>query len=292
MALMHLNVYSYYLNSNTDVNIVLPDLPFEGEPEPFYRSGKTYPVLWLLHGTFGDYTDWIRKSNVERYASDKDLIVVMPSAHNSDYVNWDGFGLGYGAGDYLVRELMPLVHNWLPASPRREDNYIAGLSMGGGGAVIQALAHPEKFAGVYCMSWGAADMREAVGNASSGVPEPESVFVRRNALRNRNRLENAGGLEGYLRSAQNVWDLTAQLAEEKDLPKMYFACGGADGCMTETFRNYRKYAEGLHFPAEFFELPGYDHEWSFWDLCVRDALARFLPGEERPLFGQSPTDAG
>ena len=63
MSLIHYNFESQYLNNNTDVNIILPDKPRDKTPEQFYGSGKKYKVLWLLHGTFGDYTDWIRKPN-------------------------------------------------------------------------------------------------------------------------------------------------------------------------------------------------------------------------------------
>ena len=88
MALVHLNFNSKYLSGNTDVNILLPDCSGKQEPDAFYGSGKKYPVLWLLHGTFGDYSDWLRKSNVELYAAEKNLMVVMPSAQNADYANW------------------------------------------------------------------------------------------------------------------------------------------------------------------------------------------------------------
>ena len=146
MALVHLNFQSKYLAGNTDVNLLLPDLPRTEEPGAFYASGKKFPVLWLLHGTFGDYTDWLRKSNVELYACEKDLIVVMPSAQNTDYANWDGFGVGCKMWDYLTEELMPLVYGWFPASKEKKDNFIAGLSMGGRGAIMYAFAYPEKFA--------------------------------------------------------------------------------------------------------------------------------------------------
>jgi putative tributyrin esterase len=99
-------------------------------------------VLWLLHGTFGDHTDWLRKSNIELYACEKQLIVVMPSALNSYYSNWDRCMMGYGMYDFLTEELMPLVYSWFPASDKREDNFISGLSMGGGGTLKYALGHP------------------------------------------------------------------------------------------------------------------------------------------------------
>ena len=80
MALIHLNFDSKYLSGSTDVNILLPDCARSQEHAAFYGSVKKYPVLWLLHGTFGDYSDWLRKTNVELYAGEKNLIVVMPSA--------------------------------------------------------------------------------------------------------------------------------------------------------------------------------------------------------------------
>lgn len=53
MSLIHLNFQSKYLSGNTDVNLILPDLPRGREPGEFYGSGERYKVLWLLHGTFG-----------------------------------------------------------------------------------------------------------------------------------------------------------------------------------------------------------------------------------------------
>lgn len=67
------------------------------------------------------------------YATERNLVVVMPSALNSNYSNWDKFMMGYDMFDYLTEVLMPLIYGWLPVSDKREDNFIAGLSMGGPG---------------------------------------------------------------------------------------------------------------------------------------------------------------
>lgn len=268
MALLHLNFSSQYLAGSTDVNVILPDLARGQVPGDFYQSGRKYPVLWLLHGTYGDYSDWVRKSNIELYACEKEMIVVMPSALNTDYADWNGFGLGYKMFGYLTEELMPLIYGWLPASDCREDNFIAGLSMGGRGSILYAFTHPEKFAAAYVMSCCPQDMREQAADTTWGP-------------RNANRLANAGGLEGYLASVQNTWDLTAKLAGRKDLPRFYFACGTADPLMYESFQKFRTYAEKAGFAAEFIEAPGYSHEWRFWERCVQDAVERFLPDTEK-----------
>lgn len=152
MALLTFNFESQYLNNNHEISVILPDKPREVEPAAFYGSGKKYKVLWLLHGTFGDHSDWIRKSNIELYACEKDLIVVMPSGLNANYANWERFSIGYNMYDYFLKELMPLIYGWFPASDKREDNFIAGLSMGGTGTLVYALNHPERFAAAAVLS--------------------------------------------------------------------------------------------------------------------------------------------
>ena len=277
MALIHLNFNSKYLSGNTDVNLILPDLPRGDDPRSFYRAGRRYPVLWLLHGTFNDYTEWVRKTNVELYAAEKNLIVVMPSAHNTDYANWPEFGTGYQMFDYLTEELMPLVYGWFPASEKREDNFIAGLSMGGRGAVMFSYAYPEKFAAVYSMSCVPQDIRSAALEAER--PEPaDNPWAALDRARTRARLKNAGGLEAYLASPQNTWDKTAEVARRTGNPKMYFSCGTADFVMYAHFKAFRSYAREVGLDAEFFEVEGYDHEWRFWDREIRNAIALFLPG--------------
>ena len=303
MALVHLNFNSKYLSGSTDVNIILPDCARTQDPAAFYGDGKKYPVLWLLHGTFGDYSDWLRKTNVELYAEEKNLIVVMPSAHNTDYANWPSFGTGYQVFDYLTEELMPLVYGWFPASEKREDNFIAGLSMGGRGAIAYAWAYPEKFAAVYSMSCVPQDIRPAAADLESGEPAP-NPWAALDRERNRHRLENAGGIEAYLASPQNTWDRAKEIAKRDDIPsylaspqntwdkareiakrddmpKMYFSCGMADFVMYRHFKAFRAYAEEIGLKAEFTETEGYNHEWRFWEKEIQRAIEIFLPGNDR-----------
>ena len=157
MSILTYNFESEYLKNNHEVTVILPDKPRALTPEEFYRSGRKYKVLWLLHGTFGDHTDWVRKTNIEMYATERNLVVVMPSALNSNYSNWDKFMMGYDMFDYLTEELMPLIYGWLPVSDKREDNFIAGLSMGGRGTIKFAVNHPDKFAAAAVLSAALVD---------------------------------------------------------------------------------------------------------------------------------------
>ena len=272
MALLHLNFESECLKNNTDLHIILPDKPREKTPAEFYGSGEKYKVLWLLHGTFGDSTDWVRKSNIELYACEKNLVVVMPSMLNANYVNWPTFALGYNAWDYLFQELMPLVYHWFPASDRREDNFIAGLSMGGGGALQYAVGHPEKFAAAAILSSAPQDFK------SLDLEHPEEAMLPF-MQRTRNSIANAGGLEAYLDSPACVWDKLPALVKSGALPKLYFCCGKED-FLYHRYEAFKAYAGEIGLQATFEEAPGYRHEWRFWDLFIQKALTFFgLDGE-------------
>ncbi len=263
MALMEFHFESEQLQGNTTISVILPDKPREKTPAQFYGSGKKYKVLWLLHGTFGDHSDWLRKSNIELYACEKDLIVVMPSGLNANYANWENFSIGYNMYDFLFQELMPLVYNWFPASEKREDNFIAGLSMGGRGTCVYAFSHPEKFAGAAVLS---------------ACPQ-ETSWVRENNPGMGKRLEgmilNRGGEAAFESSYENTWKvLDDQVSAGVSLPRLYFACGKED-FLYPAFAHFRKHAEEIGLDAVFDEVEGYRHEWRFWDLEIQRALEFF-----------------
>lgn len=269
MAVISFNFESYYLGNNTVVTMILPDKPRDMDPKEFYDSKKKYRVLWLLHGSFDDGTGWLRRTMVEVYAREKNLIVVMPNALNSNYVNWDDFGTGYRMGDFLTEELMPIVQNWFPASPRKEDNFIAGDSMGGGGALKYILSHSDKFAAAAMLSSAPRNPAEMDWD----TPDPNNRMSV-HSPRMQNTLKNVGGREGWMKSVENGWDRIMERHEEGTLPKMLFACGANDG----GYDNYKKFeatCKEKGMDIEFFELPGYGHEWRFWDKALEKSLDFF-----------------
>ncbi len=268
MSLVQFNFESEYLNNNHTVSIILPDKPRNITGKDFYGSGKKYQVLWLLHGTFGDHSDWIRKSNIELYACEKDLVVVMPSGMNANYANWENFSIGYNMYDYLTEELMPLVYNWFPVSDKKEDNFIAGLSMGGTGTLIYALNHPDKFAAAAVLS--CCPFRY-------GFTNNDKIDGRSKGM-----VENRGGIEGYLNSYENTWGLVEKLKDDPSLPRFYFTIG-TDDFLYEDYLTFKAHAKEIGFDAVFEEVEGYRHEWRFWDLSIQKALT---------FFGLDRTDAG
>ena len=264
MGLAHLSFRSWCLNTNTDVEVILPSIKQGTDAKEYYGSGKKYPVLWLLHGTLGNYTDYLRRTNIELYATENDLMVVMPSAANSNYSNWSNITPPFNMFDFLTEELMPMIYGWFPASPKREDNFICGLSMGGRGTSKYGFNHPDKFAGVACMSGVPCDIQWLVEQG------PENPFYAREMM----TVEQAGGLDAYLNSYENVWDKVKTVAEMKDPPKFYFCCGTKDGVYPR-YLHFKEYAEKIGLPAVFDEREGYAHEWRFWELEIQEILKFF-----------------
>ncbi|MBQ6678953.1 MAG: hypothetical protein IJM76_02930 [Lachnospiraceae bacterium] len=264
MALVTINFESQYLGNNHNVGIILPDRPRQLPAAEYYASGKKYPVLWLLHGTLGDYSDWLRKSMIELYASERDVIVVMPSALNSNYANWPEFLTGYNFYDYFFEELMPLVYNWFPASDKREDNFVAGLSMGGRGTCVLALNRPDRFGAMSALSGFPRDFHEL---KEEGGPMWERM--KKSAVNFKDEAE-------FLDSYQNTWKVLADAVKNGvDLPRLQFGCGEDDG-LYPAFLHFKERAEKeLQLDADFFSIPGYKHEWRFWDIGIQKAMDFF-----------------
>lgn len=262
MALSTLNFESKYLNGNTMVNIILPDRPRKIEPSVFYDRSKKYKVLWLLHGTFGDHTDWLRRSNIELYACERELMVVMPSVQNSDYSNWPQFACGFDAEKFLIDELMPLIYSWFPASDKQEDNFIAGLSMGGQGSARYAAWYPEKFAAAAILSGSPNNWRN--------LSKEDLAFER-----TQNQINAEGGMENLLTSHTNVWDRIGKLAKTGMLPKLYITSGTDDFLYDSWYLPFKEYAQEIGLDAVFEEFDGYTHEWRFWDMAIQRALDFF-----------------
>ena len=134
MALIQVNYLSKALFRTVPVNVILPSdkisfetLDYQGVP-----TGG-YPTLYLLHGLLGNYTDWVSGTRVQRWAEDAGLAVVMPSGDNAFYI--PGLAANSDYGTFVGEELPRVMRDMFPLSHRREDTFIAGLSMGGFGAL-------------------------------------------------------------------------------------------------------------------------------------------------------------
>ncbi len=285
MAVFNLELFSKSLMCVTQVTVLMPSLTMDEDPTVFYGSGRKYKVLWLLHGSNSNQNDWVKYTNIVPYAESRDLIVVMPSVLNSDYTNYLTFADSFNVWDYLPNELMPMIYNWLPASSRREDNFIAGMSMGGNGALMYAVGHPELFGGAAILSSTAREIEylrplasltaEQFRNVSTDpirCPGPNGTGMR---LKEINQVAKYPTVQDFLNSYENLWDRLPEAAAKGNLPRLYICCGTRDKNVYPRYLRFRQYMDHLGIQATWQEYEGYRHEYPMWDIAIQKALDFF-----------------
>ncbi|MDP3518934.1 MAG: alpha/beta hydrolase-fold protein [Pseudohongiella sp.] len=144
-------------------------------PVDYDGSQKQYPVLYLLHGFMQNYTVWGRNLGAAFYAHELgDLIVVMPDGGNSWFVNWAESTGGQlnNWEDHIVTDLVAYVDTNFRTEARREGRAIAGLSMGGYGALTLGLRHPDMFVSIASTSGALAHARNRAEDIAAGKPMP------------------------------------------------------------------------------------------------------------------------
>ena len=283
MALITLDFESQYMGSNQNVNIIVPDKPRDVSCKDFYKKGQNYRVLWLLHGTFGGYSDWIRKSNIETYACEKNFIVVMPGIGNADYENWETFALGLNAEKYITDELMPLVYNWLPASSLRQDNFIAGLSMGGQGALHFACKYPNLFSKAAILSYIPSDIENQKEELQKLYDMSIDEVIQSNdpmhaMQRQYNCLHNMGSVEAYLDSYYNL-RRKLKNADLSQLPELFFGCGTDDVLFAHEIEPFKQFLKQIGLHVTWTLGPG-NHEWRVWERDIQKAFTFFCNDDE------------
>jgi len=135
MALLHCNFYSQVLRVAASMDVILP--------ERACLAGARVPVLYLLHGLSDDHTIWQRRTSIERYAEARQIAVVMPAVGRSFYTD---MAAGPAYWTYVSEEIPALASALFPLSDQRRDCCVAGLSMGGYGALKLGLRCPGRFA--------------------------------------------------------------------------------------------------------------------------------------------------
>lgn len=268
MALIQVNLLSKSLMRTVPVNVILPvdKLTFPGMP---VREEKPYKTLYLLHGVFGSYIDWVTGTRIQRFAEEHDLCVVMPSGDNAFYVDQPAGGNNYG--EFIGEELVELTRKMFPLSRKREDTYIGGLSMGGYGALRNGLKYSDTFGCITALS-SACHLEEMAARTE------DTGFI----IANKSYAEACfGDLSKLLESDKSPKYLARQIHDSgKAFPKIYMACGDKDSLLSvnEEMRDFLK-AQGADVT---FEVGPGGHEWDFWDTYIKKAI-EWLPTEKNGL---------
>jgi len=259
MAFMHIDYFSRTLMENTDLDVIIPSYdPSDlsaGRTEHRLPEGGRFPVLYLLHGIYGDCTDWVRNTGIERYAQAANLAVVMPGARNSFYTDM-AHGSRYYT--YIAEEVPQFAEQILPVSGSRSSRYIAGLSMGGYGAFRIAFANPDRFSHAASLS-GALAIEQLYQLALAQNAFPGDV---------RDVWADASAIHGT--DSDLLCSFRKRKEAGEDMPRLFQACGTEDPLfqMNAGMREALK-AEGADLTWN--EEHG-AHEWDFWDRNIRRVI--------------------
>ena len=257
MALLEVTAHSQTLDREVDFLVILPENT-DGMIGMKSRENACCPTLYLLHGMSDDHTIWLRRTNIERYASEKGLAVVMPAADLSFYSN---MVMGEKYWDFISRELPALCRSMFPQmSVRREDTFVAGLSMGGYGALKCGLRAGETFSYAAGLS-SCADIVDTVKNA--GLAQKDywrDIF---------------GDLRKLPGSFNDLFAAARDQAKGKNPPvQFYMWCGTEDFLYRQNVK-LRDCMLSLGLPLTYEESPG-THSWQCWDEKIQTVL-NWLP---------------
>lgn len=262
MAYLHCNFFSDALSLNTDINVIIPspnsDELMNDKDSAYFVPGVKYQVLYLLHGTYGDYTDWMRLTSIEKYAQNHKLMVVMPSVGNSFYQD---MYIGPKYFTFMSEELPKYIQTLFPASSRREDTFVAGLSMGGYGAAALAIRRPDLYAASGILSAGIdfSDMfAENLALENGAYPWPIKAIL--------------PPPYSYADSDLNLVPILEEhLQNGVKLPKFLITAGQED-FVYPVFRQTVDYFTAKQIDFEVEEGQHGIHDWDYWDTHIQWVL--------------------
>lgn len=246
MALFEVNCFSNTLGMGAHFNVIIPQNNIWGEIGTKQSGREKYPVLYLLHGLSDDESTWLRRTSIERYATEKGIAVITPTTRRGWYCDTP---MGNFAS-FIGWELPELIAEFFPSISReRKDTFIAGLSMGGYGALKFALFNPERYAACAGLS-GAYHVMTKPGCEG---------FVKEGLFKSADDAEK-----------QDIISLIPKLKDLRDKPKVFLWCGTGDGLL-ESSRSVRDILTDNGFDVTYSESEG-NHSWQYWDEQIQNVL--------------------
>jgi len=236
---------------NEHVDVLLPD--HFRESDPIENNQQKFRTLYLLHGYYGNGTDWMRYSSIERYAMEHHIAVVMPSAYNSYYAN-AVHGLPYF--DFIATEIPEYLQSMLPLAKDKKYNYVAGLSMGGYGALKIALTYPDRYSFAASLS-GPLDFN----------------FIYHRGITDPTRTKQFEAIFGNLQDSKNCEHNLCYLVNQikGNMPKMYVICG-KDDFLFDSNQIFINHIKNKNIDVKYDICLG-NHTWDFWDEHIKDVLS-------------------
>ncbi|RKN84066.1 alpha/beta hydrolase [Paenibacillus ginsengarvi] len=245
-------------------------------PPSYEQSERAYPVIYLLHGMYGCESSWLTKGGaeqtIERMIAAGELresIVVLPSdggyGHGTFYIDWyDGTG---NYEQYMMYDLVPYIDANYRTMADKSYRCIGGLSMGGFGAFMLALRHPDTFGAAVSLS----------GALGSVGQLPYTEFTRSGWAR------MTGPQQGDHAKKYDLALLSQARASVEGRPALYFDCGKDDSLFPLNIA-FKRHLDETGYAHEFAEFEG-THNWEYWTQHLADALLFF----EREMSGKEGT---
>ena len=245
-------------------------MPYRVVLPAHYNSGRKLPVIYLLHGNGESFRSWTNYSDIAQYASNG-IILVMPQGDSSYYVNsardnQDRYE------DYITQDLVADVEQRFPAANDREHRAIAGVSMGGFGAVVLALKHPEMFA-------FAAGLSPALD-----VPSRPFSLKRMSQWR---RFRSIFGAWNGPHQHDNDPYLLARSADPAKTPYLWISCGDQEGLLPANL-SFDRILKQRGFRSEFIKAPG-GHNWTQWNSLLSRVFSSLTSETTMARRSQSAT---
>jgi S-formylglutathione hydrolase FrmB len=242
--------------------LVNATLPYNAILPPDYNEARAtrYPVLYLLHGITGHYSDWLTHTNLADYAADYRMIIVIPEGNNGWYTD-SATVVNDKYESYILKDLIPDVQKRYRTIEARFGRAIAGLSMGGYGALKFGLKNPETFAFAASLSGvvPAASLTEE-DLKGMGATIHDSVFA----------VFGPAGSE--TRKKNDILEMVRGLSAGRlaSLPYFYVDCGTEDFLIIPN-QQFAALLTAKKVPHEYRELPG-NHNWAYWDQQVQEVV--------------------
>jgi len=263
MAVMNIQFYSTSMKREVSLQAILPIDRFSGSSEINLNQDLPLKSLYLLHGFYGSSNDWLYNSQIRELAAAHNLAVFMPSGENHFYV--DDVEKNELHGQYIGEELVAFTRAMFPLSTKREDTIIAGLSMGGYGALRNGLKYNHNFGKIIAMSSALVTYRIIYPELSKeeGIA-PKSYFPR-----------VFGQLDKVKGSDNDLEALVTQILESNaQMPELYLCCGHDDFLLDVNIR-LTEFLNSKNVKHVYEQTPG-AHDWNFWrehiELGIKWAL--------------------
>ena len=255
MSYLHIEYFSNALHRVANFEMMIPndirmDIPWENSQ----AASRPMKTLFLLHGYTGKAGNWVPPGIAEKY----NFAIVMPTAENSFYLDGEATGRKYQT---LVGEELPeYVRNTFHLAQGPDDTYIAGLSMGGFGALHTGLAYPDRFGKIAALSSALIihELKDIQPGGDNGMANYE--YYR----------ECFGDLSTAAERDVNPEVLAHNLkASGAKIPEIFMACGTED-FLIENNRAMHRFLESEGILHQYHESKGI-HDMVFWQEYITKA---------------------